>query len=181
MVRTWLSVVLVALGACGGSTPTRPTPAPAIVRLGPQLLLIEHHSTTAFCGIPNGAGASVIMTSVTLRWSGSEWIGTATTAASGELEMHLRPVGATTAASVSGTITGTAIHQPELLQGVPPWTARFTFPPARYGTLSGVLVAGHTSVAEITGTGTGAATVSDGAGVECPGTSFTWHMTPFRA
>jgi hypothetical protein len=138
----------------------------------------------AFCGIPAGAGGTVIVTRVTLRWSGSEWIATPTTAASGDVEVHLRPVATTTVVPffVTGTITGSAIHQPELFQGAPPWTARVTFAAGGQSTLNGtVTVTGQNSIEEIRGNGTGSATVSDGAGVACAGTSFAWSMFPSSA
>ena len=123
----------------------------------------------------------MIVTRVTLSWSGSQWTAKPTTAASGDVQLNLRPAGTATAdrLMVNGTISGTAIHLPELFVGVPPWIAQVRFPAGGQVSLSGVAtVGGPSSYEEIRGTGAGSATVTDGANLVCPGTSFVWTMVP---
>lgn len=184
IVRLQWFVLLAVLAGCGGS-PTSPgsrdTPAPDIVKLGPHLIMIEHHPTTPFCGIPTGTGGTVIVTRVTVSWSGSGWTATPTTSASGDVQMFLRPVGDATASSltVNGTISGTAIHLPELFVGVPPWNAQVRFPAGGQVRLTGLATAAvGGAYTEIRGSGAGSATVTDGAAVVCPGTSIAWTMVP---
>jgi hypothetical protein len=179
MVRMLLCAILVAAAACGGSTPTTPdSPAPAMVQLGPQILQLYQNPTTP-CGIPAGAGATLIVTRVTLSWSGSEWVARTTSAAVGDVELHLRPAGSITSTRipVSGTISGSAVHVPELLFGATPYTARITFGATSVVSLSGAATPeNRPEPAKIEGTGNGSATVTDGAGIACSGTSFSWTL-----
>jgi hypothetical protein len=94
-VPIWCGVALLSLatiGGCGGqSAPTAPdTPPPAIVQLGSQLFTVGPF--TPPCGGFSGTAPS-IGTRVTLAWSGSEWVGTAASAAAGDVELRFRPAG----------------------------------------------------------------------------------------
>lgn len=184
-VRVWLCVALVGIAACGGSTPTSPASAPDVVQLGPQVLEIEQQPSAPFCGVPAGTAATLLVTRVTLAWSGSEWAATPTSAASGDVALHLRPAGTGSGARVpvSGAISGTAIHVPELFVGFPAYTARITFAAGGQTTLTGTAVAAGNPFpsSEIDGTGTGSASVTDGAAITCPGTSFAWRLYPSGA
>jgi hypothetical protein len=181
LVRLVLSLIAcVPVAACGSGTPTSPTPPPAIVRLGPQILEIFHKPSSPLCGIPAGVDATLIVTRVTVAWSGSDWVATPTTSASGDIQMHFRPSGTASAASlaVTGTITGTAIHLPDYLQGFAAYSAQVSFAAGSPATLTGTATSAGTKYpyAEVDGTGTGTVTLTDGAGLVCPGTSFSWMM-----
>ena len=180
--RTVLSVVLVAVVACGGSTPTTPSTAPPDgVKLGPQGLSIEHHSSPVPCGVPTGVSTTLVFNNMTLSWSGSEWVATATTAAGGDVELRFRQSGTLGANgfAVAGTIKGTVMHMPELGPTIPAYTARVNF--GSGATLTGIALPPRNSTVPyqaVLGTGTGAATLSDGAGLVCAGTSFSWMLVP---
>jgi len=184
--RRWSAVIvsLAVITACGeNQSPTGPdTPAPAVVQLGPQLLQVQHNPATPFCGVPAGTGATVLVARATLSWTGTEWVGKATDSASGDFEMHFHEAGPASASgvSVSGTITGTLIHVPDLFQGFPAYTARVNFGSDNRTALSGIAApaggATNLPLAAVEGTGSGTAALTDGAGLVCPAASFQWTL-----
>ena len=175
---------LASIAGCGGqSAPTAPdTPPPAVVQLGSQLFTVG--PSTPPCGGFSGTAPS-IGTRVTLAWSGSEWVGTAASAAAGDVELHFRPAG--TAAQngqlpVAGNIKGTAIHLPELFVGFPPYNARVNFGSDNRATLSGAAAPAGSPLpySYVEGTGVGPATFSGDAGT-CASAAFSWRLVSITA
>jgi hypothetical protein len=175
-------VVLVSVGltaACGSSKVTAPdTTAVGIVALGAQVLRITIQSPcTQFArGV-----FPIVYTRVTVARGSSEWVATAAGAAAGDVQVRFRQSGTAVIAGsmpVAGSITGTAIHMPELTP-LPPWDLRATF--SGTGSLTGVAFAAgalNAGTAGLDGVGSGPWTATDGAGNTCTGTAFSWSIFP---
>ena len=127
-----------------------------------------------------GPGLPEVRTRVTVARVGSEWVGTAGSAASGDVEVRIHEVGPTpSGSSVAGTIKGTAIHQPELI-AAPAWDGRINFGSDGRTSLTGVTFAANpvSTTYGVDGTGLGAIVLSDSAGRSCQGGSFSWSIVP---
>lgn len=177
-----LIALLVMTAACGKSTPTGPEPAPTVLTLGPQFILISQDPSTPGCGSTN------VTTALTLTWSGAEWIAAASGPEAGTVELHFRESGSAAGNGpipVTGTIKGTATHLPQFLGGVPPYVAQLDFGSDGRTTVSGTIIPPGTTTpypfAIVEAHGTGSATATDGAGTVCAGTSFGFTLAPLTS
>jgi hypothetical protein len=168
----------IAFAGCGGS-PTVPETSAIPVATGSQVLRV---SLLAPCQIDGRSFAPIVSTRVTLeRNNAAEWVGTASTPASGTVEIRFRQSGTGVIVGsmpIAGTIKGTAIHVPELLPL--PSATRVDFGSDGRTTVSGFafVASGLASSAGLDGVGTGAIAFSDDAGHSCSGSSFSWSMAP---
>jgi hypothetical protein len=169
------------LPGCGSSSPAAPDPGAAtIVATGPQVLRATMQTPCAQTGRDFLA---MIYTRVTVARSGNEWVATAGSAAAGDVELRFHQTSSQVLANsfqVSGTIRGTGIHMPELIQA-PAWDARANFGTDGRTVLTGVaFAAGFAGAATggLDGQGTGSIVVSDAAGHSCSGSSFSWSVFP---
>ena len=181
-----LVVVLALAGvlaACGGASPTAPgSQSPAVlIATGPQVLSISFQTTSC----PAFLDARILpflYSRVTVTKSGSEWIATASSPASGDVELRLRESDGAFGGFVplAGTIKGAAIHLPELMPSLPLSEARVSFGSDGRAALRAVTYTATpgTPVPAISGRGEGAVVLSDGAGRTCNGTSFSWGLAP---
>ena len=176
-------LLVVGIWSCGSGTPTAPenAPAPVILPLGSSyLLFLTEGGFSQGCSAPTNNGSKLApfaTTLMTLTWSGSEWVASATHSGGGDVEMRFRESGAadqTGTVSVTGTMKGTAIHEPQYLGGFSAYAAQMTF--GAGSTFSGTITPPRTglnfhSFPITQGNGTGAVTLRE-AGVVCGGTSF---------
>jgi hypothetical protein len=174
-----LALAVGALAGCGGSTPTGPTSSTGdIVAAGPQVLRIL---SRASCSALDRGVLPLVHTRVDVARSGSEWMATASNAAAGDVQLRFRQSGSSAIAGsfpVTGSITGTAVHMPELFPG-PGWEARAVF--SGPATLSGVAFSAGlfgSATAGLDGVGSGTLTLADNAGNTCTGTTFSWSIFP---
>ena len=174
-----LLVSFSVLGSCGGSTPTAPEGnATNIVSIGPQVLRIGLQSTCTQLG--QGV-LPVVYTRVSVALNSTEWVAMAASGTSGDIQVRFHQSGPIVIAgsmSVAGTITGTAIHMPELFP-LPSGDIRATFggPASLTGTAFVAGVFGATANG-IDGVGSGPLTLTDATGNICTGTSFSWSIFP---
>jgi hypothetical protein len=125
----------------------------------------------------------MVYSAVTLTRAGSEWVGSASSAAAGDVELRVRQSSSTTIGNsfqVAGTMKGTAVHMPELFAS-PPWEARANFGTDARTTLTGVAFGAGFIGAQtggLDGVGSGSIVLSDTAGHSCTGTTFSWSVYP---
>jgi len=172
---------IVALAGCGSASPAAPdSGTAAIVATGPQVFRM---SIQAPCSEAGRTFLPMIYTRVTVARAGSEWVATASTAAAGDLELRFhqsatRAIG--NSFEVAGTIKGTGIHMPELIQS-PAWEARANFGTDGRTTLAGFAFAAGFAGATaggLDGQGTGSVVLNDTAGHACSGSVFSWSVFP---
>ena len=117
----WTHPLLVAvtvgvLSSCGGSSPIAPSAsATNIVVNGPQVLRIVSR-----CTQPEQRMVGLVYTRVSVTNSSNEWEATAGSAAAGDIQIRFRQSGQIVilgSMPVAGTMTGTAVHLPELFSG----------------------------------------------------------------
>lgn len=178
MASTLAPVAIAMLAACGSAPLTAPDDsASGIVVAGAQVLRI---TLQAPCPqFPRGV-LPLVHTRVTVTRGSSEWVALAGGAA-GDLQVRFHQAGRGAVAGtfpVGGTMTGTAIHMPELIP-VPAWDVRATFgaPASLTGVafVAGALGAGASG---LDGTGSGSLTLTDAAGNTCTGNAFSWSIFP---
>ena len=179
----WCGAVLcgVVLFGCGSSSPASPESGVAtIVATGPQVLRATIQTP---CADFTRNFLGMIYTRVTVARSGNEWVATASSAASGDVELRFHQSASQVLANsfpVSGTIRGTGIHMPELIPA-PAWDGRANFGGDGRTTLTGVAFAAGFAGAQtggLDGQGSGSIVVSDTAGHSCSGTGFSWSVFP---
>jgi hypothetical protein len=188
MIAGWLrarprlvgALVLGVLSACGHNSPTAPEIPTVPVPTGPRLLRI---TTAGQCAADGRPIFLLIYSPVTVARSGSGWIASATSPASGTVEVRFqqsRPVITGQSMPVSGTIRGVALHVPDLAPGPPMPNAGVDFGGDGQTALSGFAFAPSTltPVAEVSGVGGGAITVTDSEGRTCQGSTFSWAVGP---
>jgi hypothetical protein len=171
--------VLAALGLLSGcgNGPTSPA-STAQVPVGALVLRIGAPTCT-----PIGGGSPIfpeVRTRVTVTKTGSEWLGTASSPAAGDVELRFHATTATLGGTfVEGTIKGTAIHMPELI-ATPAWDSRVGFGTDGLTKLFGVTFSAgaFATTNGVDGTGSGSVTLGDSAGRSCAGTTFSWSLFP---
>lgn len=170
----------VVMPACGSSNPAAPdSSATTIVTTGPQVL---RAAMQAPCAQSSRDFFAMIYTRVTIARSGNEWVATAN-GASGDVELRFHQSSSLVLANsfqITGTIRGTGIHMPELIQA-PAWDARANFGADGRTTLTGVAFAAGFAGAQtagLDGLGSGSVVMSDTAGHSCTGTAFSWSVFP---
>jgi hypothetical protein len=171
------------LAACSGSrssATTSPSSPEGQVPTGQLVLRV-----TSFCTISDSSGVRVfpeVRTRVTVSRVNAEWVGLASAPAAGDVEVrfHQAAVAVAGIVPIAGTITGTAIHMPELAAGLPAWDSRIDFGGDGRTTLSGItFMAGALATTNgIDGTGAGPVTLSDTAGHSCSSAGFSWSLFP---
>jgi hypothetical protein len=145
---------------------------------GPKVLRIGYQVP---CGQVGQGVLPLVYTRINVAASSNEWVGTADSAAAGDVQIRFHQSGPSVisgAMPVAGTITGTAIHMPELFPG-PAWDVRVTF--GGPASLTGVAFVAGTfggTGSGLDGQGSGSLTVTDGTGNTCTATSFSWVITP---
>jgi hypothetical protein len=166
------------LASCGSSSPTAPTGITP--QTGLQVLRVTLNSPCPRTE-PSVVLAGLLYSHVQVRQSGNEWIGTSTEGA-GDVEVRLTSTGASPSGALhlTGTITGTARHLPELLPTVPAWESQMNFGSDRRTVLDAFSFAipaipGSTGVDCL---GTGTVAVSTSAGTLCSGTQFSFSLSP---
>lgn len=178
-------ITLATVVSCASSAPTAPgsAPAPAILPLGPSYALnLTEDGLSSGCFAPTDDGSRLntfLVTLTTLAWSGSEWVATASPTVGGDVEMRFHQSGLADNSGnlpVAGTIKGTAIHDPEHLGGIPPYSAQMTF--GANSTFTGTITPPKTGLNVdpfplTEGKGSGSVTLSE-SGVVCGGTSFSF-------
>lgn len=172
-----VAATLCVLTSCGGASPVAPSAtATNIVVNGPQVLRIQVR-----CAQPEQGIVGLVYTRVSVTTSSNEWVATADSAAAGDTQIRLHQLGPVGPGSmpVAGTMSGTAVHLPELLPGSA-WDTRVTFTgPA---SLTGVaFVAGtfYHATDGISGVGEGALMLTSAMGDSCAGSStFSWSIFP---
>ncbi|HKW00135.1 MAG TPA: hypothetical protein VJN96_09930 [Vicinamibacterales bacterium] len=176
-----LFVACSLLAGCGSSPASPENNAANIVQTGPQVLRIVFQGPCA--GLGQGV-LPLVYTRINVAASANEWVATAAGSASGDVEARFHQSGANVIAgaiSVAGTITGTAIHLPELFSG-PAWNLRVTF--NGQASLQGTaFVAGvfGTTAPGLDGSGSGTLTLTDAAANTCTGGAFSWSIFPEQA
>jgi hypothetical protein len=174
-------VLLFTIGLVAGcGSPAAPDDgASKIVALGPQMLRIL---LQAPCSRDLGIGVlPMIHTHVSVERASSEWVATAASPAAGDVQVRFRQSAQSVlpgSFSVTGSISGTAVHIPALFTG-PAWDVRGTF--NGQASLTGVAFAagsfGATS-SGLDGTGSGSLTMTSPAGTSCTGSTFSWLIAP---
>jgi hypothetical protein len=180
MAMSWrpLAILVSAgiLAACGDTATSPSVESSGQVPTGAVVLRLGYQSSCAL-----STGASIIpdvRTRITVTRSGSEWIGTATSPASGDVEVRFHTTTVSPAGTfVEGTISGAAIHLPELI-AVPAWDSRVAF--GSGARIFGVVfTAGALATTNgVSGSGSGPVTLSDSAGRSCSGLLFSWAIFP---
>jgi hypothetical protein len=173
---------LVAVGlmtACNSSTsPTADLPTVAVAT-GQQVLRVTFQG---LCPTTDGRPLiPFVLTRVTVTRGNGEWIATATSPESGDVELRFSPSGRPVlmgSMPVVGTIKGVAIHNSDLQPGLPAANVR-----AAFGSDGGTLLNGFaftpsalTPVAGVSGIGSGTVTLSDNEGRSCGGSAFSWAL-----
>jgi hypothetical protein len=121
----------------------------------------------------------LVLTRVTVSQSGNRWIVSGSSADAGNVQLVLQQSGSAVVAGslpLAGSISGTAIHMPDLLS-VPPWQLQAAF--GAGATVSGVAFAAGalgSSVAGMDGIGSGPMIWTDGNGQTCSGAGFSWSI-----
>jgi hypothetical protein len=174
-----LLLTVTVLSSCGGSSPTAPDGSAAmIVTTGPQVVRIMFQSPCAQLG--QGV-VPLVYTRVSVVANSNEWVATAGTATAGDVQIRFRQSGQSVipgSLPVAGTITGTAIHMPELFPG-PAWDIRATFGgPASLTGVAFVAGAFGATASGVDGVGSGSLAVTDAMGNTCTGTTFSWSIFP---
>jgi hypothetical protein len=172
-------VAFGVLSSCGGPSPTAPSvSATNVVVTGPQVLRIVNQSPCTQLG--QGV-LPLVYTRVSVTRSSNEWVATADDPAAGDIQIRFRQSGEIVipgSIPVTGTMTGTAVHLPELFSG-PAWDIRATFggPASLTGTAFAAGAFG-TTASGIDGVGGGSLTLTDATGNTCTGTTFSWSIFP---
>ena len=179
--RCAVALWLIILPGCGSSSPAAPdSGASTIVATGPQVLRATIQTP---CAQSSRDFLAMIYSRVTVARSGNEWIATASSAAAGDVELRFHQSSSQVLANsfqVSGTIRGTGIHMPELIQA-PAWDARANFGTDGRTMLTGVAFAAGfagATTAGLDGQGSGSIVMSDTAGHSCSGSGFSWSVFP---
>ena len=166
------------LASCGSSSPT--APAGITPQTGLQVLRV---TLTSPCPRtePSVALAGLLYSHVQVRQSGNEWIATSIEGA-GDVEVRLTKAGASPSGALhlTGTITGTARHLPELLPTVPAWESQMNFGSDRRTVLDAFSFAipANAGSTGVDGLGAGTVAVSSSAGMLCSGTQFSFSLSP---
>jgi hypothetical protein len=175
------AVCAVVLIGCGSGSPAAPDPgATTIIATGPQVLRVSIQTP---CAQTSRDFLAMTYTRVTVARSGSDWIATASSAAAGDVALRFHQSSSQVLANsfpVAGTIRGTGIHMPELIQA-PAWDARANFGTDGRTVLTGVAFGAGFAGAQtggLDGQGTGSIVVSDTAGHSCSGSAFSWSVFP---
>lgn len=173
-VRIAVALGVLSVGAC---SPTTPTPQ-NIVTTGPRMLRISSQSPCS--QLPIGVLPRV-HTRVTVTRNPNEWVGTASIPAAGDVEVRFRQSGSGAVPGsipVAGSITGTAIHLPELFSG-PAWDLTITFDGSATLTGTAFLAGAFGATTDgVSGVGGGSFTMTDASGSTCTGTTFSWLVAP---
>jgi hypothetical protein len=177
-----VTAATILLTACGSSSPAGPTgtgTTPAAT--ANQVLRITF---PGLCKPVNGDLLSLpplIYSRVLLRQDGSEWVGTASSPAAGDVELRFGqsfgPPGA--GITVTGTIKGTVRHMPEVVPTLPAWESEVNFG-TDGGTLTGLPVGGGSTITPTTsfdGTGKGTVTAHSSIGAACVSSAFSWGLS----
>ena len=128
--------------------------------------------------MPSCGFDTLIYAAATIERTGHEWVVRPATAAAGDFEIRLRQSGdvADGITPIDGSMSGTAIHQPELTGLTFSWNARVDFGGGDRSTFGGFAIPQGTlsgrngAFAGISGPVTGSMTFTDGAGHSCTGT-----------
>ena len=168
-----------AVWGCDGSSPTEPDMPSVVVATGPQVLRLTYQGS---CTAPDGRPfLPFVYVRVVVTRSGNEWIAAAAAADAGDIELRFHasgPVVVSGSMPVSGTIKGTAIHNPELLPALPASTTRVNFGTDGRTGLNGFAFSASalTPATGVSGFGSGTVTLSDAEGRSCAGTAFGWGL-----
>lgn len=176
-VRSLTTLSAVCLLTACSQAPA--APSGPVVPTGPLILRAVVQSS---CSVAPGASPFMpeVRTRITVTDSGTEWVGTASSAAAGSVEVRFHQVStAPDGVTVTGTVRGVAIHMPELVPS-PVWDARIDFGADGHSIVNGTTFGGTAVEMKngVDGTGTGAITVSDTTGRSCTGNAFTWSLSP---
>jgi hypothetical protein len=173
--RGFTLLLALTVGACG-STPNAPSGnGDAIVPLGEQVLRILSR-----CTAPANNVVPLVYTRVTVTRTSSEWLA-ASGGAGGDVQVRLHETGGVTlpgSLPVAGTMTGTAVHLPELFTQPGP-QVRITFDGGT--SLNGVAFAAGTfgaATGGVDGQGIGSLSAIADDGNTCQATSFSWSIFP---
>ena len=176
-LRACVIAAVALLFACGGKNPAGPDGASSIVQLGPQVLRISPRFT---CTQLTPGVLALVLTRVTVTQSGSGWVASAKGGDAGDVRLQFQEsdnAGVTGAFQVTGSVTGAAVHVPDLLSTVPAWQLRATF--GGGATVSGFAFAAGSlgsPVAGLDGVGSGPITFTDAANNTCSGSGFSWSI-----
>lgn len=175
------AVCVVVLAGCGSGSPAAPdTGTATIVAIGPQVLRVSIQTP---CAQTSRDFLAMIYTRVTVARSGTDWVATASSAAAGDVELRFHQSSSQVLANsfqVGGTIRGTGIHMPELIQA-PAWDARANFGTDGRTMLTGAAFAAGFAGAQtggLDGQGTGSIVMTDALGHSCSGSAFSWSVFP---
>jgi hypothetical protein len=118
---------------------------------------------------------------VVVTRTGNEWIATAATPATGDVELRFHasgPIVISGSMPVAGTIRGTAIHSPDILPALPASTIRASFGSDGRTALSGFAFSPSalTPATGVSGFGSGTVSISDDDGRSCAGAAFSWGL-----
>jgi hypothetical protein len=179
IVPVCLIAALALLVGCGGKNPAGPDGASPIVQLGAQVLRISPQFPCA--QLPRGL-LGLVLTRVTVNQSGRGWVASASGGDAGDVRLQFQESGTAVLPGffqVTGSLSGTAVHVPELLPSVPAWELRAAF--GAGATVSGVAFAANSlnsPVAGLDGIGTGPIALTDAVGNTCSGSGFSWSIGP---
>jgi hypothetical protein len=173
-LRVLVTGALALLVGCGGTSPVTPSGNSSIVPLGAQVLRI---SPGFPCTQLTPGMLPLVVTRIVVSASGDGWLASSIGSDAGDVTLRLQQSGGANVRGsifLAGSITGNAIHMPDLLS-VPPWQLRATFGVG--ATLSGVAFAAgslNSLVAGMDGVGNGPLVLTDAAGKTCSGSGFSW-------
>jgi hypothetical protein len=175
--RSLAGGLALLLGACSHpSSTTSPSDPPVAIATGSQVLRVTFGSPCPGAG--GGVLVGLVYTRVEVNRSGSEWIARSS-GEGGTVEVRLHQTGASLVAGsmpIAGTVTGTAVHMPALLPGVP-IDGRIDFGSDGRSTFTGFAFAPPFSATSgIDGLGSGTIVQSDSAGRSCSGSAFSLGM-----
>ena len=170
------SLVLMLTACSHPSTATSPSESPVAIATGSQVLRVTFGSPCPGAG--GGVLVGLVYSRVDVTHAGTEWIARAS-GDGGNVEVRVHQSGPSVLAGsmpIAGTITGTAVHMPALLPGVP-IDARIDFGGDGHAVLSGFAFAPPAyPTSFLDGIGSGTITLSDSAGRSCVGTTFSWGL-----
>lgn len=165
-----------AVAACGGS-PSNPDVPAGEGPSGPSVLNVI---LLAGCPAFDRGAPPLLYTRVNVTRSGSEWIGTASSAEFGDVEVRFRLSSQFSIAGsrpVTGTMKGTIVHHSALSPPAQPaWSGRANFDAT--ATLTGAVTSPSTltPVAGAGGSGSGTITATDADGRSCAASTFSWSV-----
>lgn len=172
------TATLCVLASCRGASPTAPSgTATNIVVNGPQVLRIQVR-----CAQPEQGIVGLVYTRVSVTNSSNEWVATADSAAAGDTQIRFHqsgPVVIPGSMPIAGTMSGTAVHLPELLPGSA-WDTRVTFTgPASLTGVASLAGIFYSATDGISGVGEGSLVLTSAMGDTCAGsTLFSWSIFP---